>query len=60
MIGRAQLFRAEMATLHDWSDTLVVTHWGFILACTGTSVMNGEWLRHDPSSPPVEELDWRA
>ena len=60
VIGRAQLFRAEMAALPDWSDTLVVTHWGFILACTGRSVMNGEWLRHDPSSPPVEELDWRA
>jgi glucosyl-3-phosphoglycerate phosphatase len=60
VIGRARLFRAEMAALPDWSDTLVVSHWGFILACTGTSVMNGDWIRHDPSSPPVEELDWRA
>src|SRR3954454_20303702 len=32
--GRARLFRAEIAALPDWSDTLVVTHWGFILACT--------------------------
>ena len=31
-IGRAALFRAEMAALPDWSDTLVVSHWGFILS----------------------------
>lgn len=60
VIGRAHLFRAEMAALADWSDTLVVSHWGFILACTGTSVMNGQWLRRDPSSPPVDAIDWRA
>jgi glucosyl-3-phosphoglycerate phosphatase len=59
VIGRAHLFRAEMAALTDWSDTLVVSHWGFILACTGTSVMNGEWVRHDPSEPPVQEIVWR-
>ena len=49
VIGRAALFRAEMAALPDWSDTLVVSHWGFILSMTGKSVMNGEWLRCDPS-----------
>ena len=32
VIGRAALFRAEMAALPDWSDTLVVSHWGFILS----------------------------
>ena len=32
VIGRAALFRAEMAALPDWADTLVVSHWGFILS----------------------------
>ena len=60
VVGRAALFRAEMAALPDWSDTLVVSHWGFILSMTGQSVMNGEWLRCDPSAPPPEQLTWRA
>ena len=42
IVGRAALFRAEMAALPDWSDTLVVSHWGFILAMTGRGVTNGE------------------
>ena len=32
---------AELAALPDWSDTVVVSHWGFILCLTGQSVMNG-------------------
>lgn len=50
--GRAALFRAEMAAAADWSNTLVVSHWGFILAVTGASVTNGQWLRCDPTAPP--------
>ena len=42
---RAALFRAEMAALPDRADTLVVSHWGFILAMTGESLGNGEWRR---------------
>ncbi len=60
VIDRAGLFRAEMAALPDWSDTLVVSHWGFILSLTGTSVMNGRWLRCDPAGPPPQEIIWRA
>lgn len=60
VIGRAALFRAEMAALPDWSDTLVVSHWGFILSLTGKSVTNGEWLRCDPTEPAPEQLTWRA
>jgi glucosyl-3-phosphoglycerate phosphatase len=60
VIDRANLFRAEMAALVDWSDTVVVSHWGFILALTGTSVMNGQWLRYDPTLPPPREIAWRA
>ena len=53
--GRAALFRAEMAAARDWSNTLVVSHWGFILAATGQSVTNGQWLRCDPTLPPPEK-----
>ncbi len=60
IIDRARLFRAEMSALHDWSDTLVVSHWGFILSMTGASVMNGQWLRCDPTEPPPTEISWRA
>lgn len=59
VIGRAALFRAEMAALPDWADTLVVSHWGFILALTGTSVPNGGWLRCDPTLPAPEKIVWR-
>lgn len=58
--ARAALFRAEMAALEDWRDTLVVSHWGFILAMTGQRVMNGEWLRCDPTAPPPAQIVWRA
>jgi len=58
--ARAALFRAEMAALSDWQDTLVVSHWGFILAMTGQRVLNGEWLRCDPTIPPPTGIVWRA
>jgi len=58
--ARAALFRAEMAALSDWQDTLVVSHWGFILAMTGQRVLNGEWLRCDPTTPPPAGIVWRA
>lgn len=58
--ARARLFRAEMAALPDWQETLVVSHWGFILAMTGERVMNGEWLRCDPTGPGPEGILWRA
>jgi broad specificity phosphatase PhoE len=60
VIDRAALFRAEMAALPDWSDTLVVSHWGFILSLTGQSVMNGQWLRCDPTGPRPEQITWRG
>lgn len=45
--ARAALFRAEMAALPDWADTLVVSHWWFILALTGQGLANGDWIRVD-------------
>ena len=58
IVGRAALFRAEMAALPDWSDTLVVSHWGFILSLTGISAVNGQWLRCDPTQPPPAQIVW--
>ena len=58
--SRAALFRAELAALPDWEQTVVVSHWGFILCLTGQSVMNGTWLRCDPNAAPPENLVWRA
>lgn len=60
VIGRAARFRAEMSALPDWADTLVVSHWGFILSMTGTSVTNGTWLRVDLDAPPPAEVRWRG
>jgi broad specificity phosphatase PhoE len=59
VIDRAALFRAEMAALPDWTESLVITHWGFIMALTGRSVANGQWLRYDPTAPPPAEISWR-
>jgi broad specificity phosphatase PhoE len=60
VVHRARDFRAEMAAHPDWSDTLVISHWGFILSMTGKSVMNGTWLRCDPTLPAPDELVWRV
>jgi broad specificity phosphatase PhoE len=47
---RADAFRALMATRDDDTTTLLVGHWAFILALTGVSLANGEWLEYDPST----------
>jgi broad specificity phosphatase PhoE len=60
IVGRAALFRAEMAALPDWSNTVVVSHWGFILCMTGQSVTNGQTLRCDPNGAAPEKIVWRA
>jgi broad specificity phosphatase PhoE len=56
--ARAALFRAEMAALPDWSDTLVISHWGFILAMTGEKITNVEQRRCDPTRPAPEGVSW--
>ena len=60
VIARAACFRAAMAALDDHAETLVISHWGFILAMTGDSVMNGEWLHCDPTDPPPETVIWQV
>jgi broad specificity phosphatase PhoE len=48
---RAAQFCAEMRQSDSWQSTVVVTHWAFILALTGQSLENGDWLRFDPHAP---------
>ena len=57
--ARAALFRAEMAAVDEWRDTVVVSHWGFILCMTGTSMTNGAWLRCDPFAAAPTDIVWR-
>jgi broad specificity phosphatase PhoE len=57
--ARARLFRAEMAALDDWAHTLVVSHWGFILAFTGRSVMNGDMIEANPTEAHPEQVIWK-
>ena len=59
VVRRAGAFRAEMAERADWAETVVVSHWGFILAMTGISVENGAFVRCDPTAPPPAEIVWR-
>lgn len=58
--ARAARFRATMAARQDWPHTLIVSHWGFILAMTGQRVENGTWLRCDPGAAGPEAIVWRA
>ena len=46
---RGVRFQASMAAREDWSEVLVVTHWGFIRALTGQTVTNGTVLDFDPT-----------
>ncbi len=57
--GRAKLFRAQMAATPAWRETLVVSHWGFILCMTGQNINNGETIVCDPRGPVPEQLIWR-
>ncbi len=58
VIARADQFRAMMAAADDWRETILISHWGFILALTGQSVMNGQWIRFDPHAPRPEAIIW--
>jgi len=48
---RAAAFRAWMARRADSATTLLVSHWGFLLALTGRSMENGQILEYDPCAP---------
>jgi broad specificity phosphatase PhoE len=57
-IARADAFRAQMAARADSATTLLVSHWAFILALTGTSITNGELLQYDPKSAAPENIEF--
>jgi len=59
ILARARDFRSEIAAREDWAHTVVVSHWGFILAFTGRSMGNGEWLQTDPREAPPVEVVWK-
>jgi broad specificity phosphatase PhoE len=56
---RAQAFREMMAERDDAATTLLVSHWGFILALTGIRLINGEILEYDINEPAPEQIVWR-
>lgn len=45
---RCQQFREQQATLDNWRETLVVSHWGFIRGLTGHTVENAQLVEFDP------------
>jgi broad specificity phosphatase PhoE len=49
-LGRAADFHVEMAARSDHAETLVVTHWAFIMAMTGQTLNNGEWIVVEPDA----------
>lgn len=59
VIARAATFRAQMATMPDWQNALVVSHWGFLLALSGRSLENGRWLQIDPTEELEGPIVWR-
>jgi broad specificity phosphatase PhoE len=58
--GRALEFRLLMRDAPDWRETVIISHWGFILCLTGQNIGNGEIIRCDPTDPHPEQLVWRA
>ena len=46
--ARCREFHGLMAASNDWSEVLVVSHWGFIRGLTGHEAKNGELLKFDP------------
>jgi broad specificity phosphatase PhoE len=58
-ITRANHFRRRIAERADHATTLLVSHWAFILALTGTSVENGEILHYDPRLAAPETIRWK-
>jgi broad specificity phosphatase PhoE len=58
VIDRAARFRAAMRADPEAATTLLVSHWGFLLALTGQSMANGELLSWNPHAPAPEEIEW--
>ncbi|TLU74593.1 histidine phosphatase family protein [Lichenicoccus roseus] len=59
VVARAEQFRREAVALPQLAMTLVVSHWGFLLALSGSSLQNGAFLRIDAQQRPPSPLVWR-
>jgi broad specificity phosphatase PhoE len=59
-VMRAEGFRDAMAASDDGRTTLLVSHWAFILALSGKSVQNGEFVEYDPRSGPPDRIEWQT
>jgi broad specificity phosphatase PhoE len=55
-VARANGFRALMAARADSRTTLLASHWAFILALTGRSLRNGEFMEYDPATAAPQRL----
>lgn len=51
-MARAAAFRAEMQAAADWRQTLVVSHWAFLMTFSGENLTNGAWTRLSHLDPP--------
>jgi broad specificity phosphatase PhoE len=56
--ARADAFRTLMAARSDRATTLLISHWAFILALSGRSLCNGEFLEYDPTQGAPERIAW--
>ena len=57
--ARAREFQALMQQREDAATTLLVSHWGFLLALTGQSVANGSWISFNQHEAAPEQIVWR-
>lgn len=57
--ARARTFQTLMQTREDADTTLLVSHWGFILALTGQSLTNGTLIEYNPANAAPEQIIWR-
>lgn len=58
-IERARAFHAMMRDREDAQTSLLVSHWGFLLALTGQSVANGSWISFNPAQDAPAEISWK-
>ena len=58
-ISRARAFHTHMQQQQNAATTLLVSHWGFIMALTGRSLANGSWLTFNPASPAPDHISWQ-
>jgi broad specificity phosphatase PhoE len=51
-MARAAQFRADMQANDFWRQTLVVSHWAFLLTFSGQNLNNGAWVRIETLAAP--------